>query len=186
MRDQESGLTSIEAKTWLSEQSIEVSERPKHGHPHLVERHHRVLRETYLKIKQQLDSEGVACEQQDILDAAVQSKNCVNTFHGVTPQEATFGVRSALLPDLSGGDAHLEDPRGSQHLREISLQCSIQATAEERIRRANHSKTRISTKTMNLKVGDAVEIWRNPEHKEASGWRGPGTLVHIDDEKGAL
>ena len=184
--DQESGLTSIAAKTWFSEQEIQVVERAKHSHPYLVERHHRVLREIYCKIKQQLDIEGIACTQQDILDAALHAKNCLTTFHGVTPQEAVFGVRSTLLPDLSGGDASLEDTQGSQRLREIALEKTIQAIAEERLKRALHSKTRVSTKTMNLKVGDAVELWRQPENKEASGWRGPGTLVYIDDENGAL
>ena len=67
--------------------------RPKNSHTNLVERHHRLAREAYLKTKRQLDSDGVVCDQQDILDAAIEAKNCLNTIHGVTPQEATFGVR---------------------------------------------------------------------------------------------
>ena len=71
-------------------------------------------------------------------------------------------------------------------LREIAIQSITQATAEERRRRTQLSKTRIGTRTFDLEVDGTVEFWRAPEHKEVSGWKGPATVVHIDHEAGVI
>ena len=66
----------------------------------------------------------------------------------------------------------------------MAIMSMTQATAEERIRRAQHSKTRTSTRNVKIEPGEIVEFWREPENEESSGWRGPGKLVYIDNETG--
>ena len=118
-------------------------ERAKHSHAQLVERHHRVLRETYMKIKLQAEKEGINFTQRQILNEAIIAKNSLITIHGYTPNQAVFGTTSPLLPDLSRGDASIvcDDIRSHHRLREIAIQSIVQATAEERLRRSQLSKT---------------------------------------------
>ena len=88
--DQESGLLSIRAKEWCQNRSINLKERPKHGHAQLVERHHRVLRETYLKIVWQCEEEGIPITMKQALAEAVNVKNSMITIHGYTPTQAVL------------------------------------------------------------------------------------------------
>ena len=69
--DQESALISYEAKAILQKLGTQMEARPKHGHAPIVERHHAILRETYLKIKQQADEEGVAYTMERLISMAV-------------------------------------------------------------------------------------------------------------------
>ena len=120
--DQESGLLNMRAKEWCQNRSVELKERPKHGHAQLVERHHRVLRETYLKIIWQCEAEGIPITMKQALDEAVIAKNSMITIHGYTPNQAVFGTTSPLLPDMSRGDAPIADheDRDAQRARERS------------------------------------------------------------------
>ena len=186
--DQESGLLSTRAKEWCQNRNIELRERPKNAHAQMVERHHRVLRETYMKIKYQCEQEGTPATQKQMLNEAIIAKNTMTTIHGYTPNQAVFGTTSSLMPDLSRGDASIgdNDDRAQQRLREIAIHAIVQATTEERLRRTQLSKTRLSTKSAGIVEGDTVEFWRAPENKEASGWKGPATVVHIDHETGIV
>ena len=185
--DQESGLISYRTKTYLQAMGTTLVERPKNSHAQMVERHHAILRETFLKIKHQADSEGIAYTKEQLLALAVNAKNTLTTVGGYTPQQAVFGQQSALLPDMTMGIAASEDDdRSTYRLREIALQSMLQATSMERVRRASKSRTQLSTKASEQHVGQIVEFYRDPPHKEASGWRGPGEIVHIDHERGCV
>ena len=155
----------------------------------MIERHHQVLRNTVRKLVAQAQLEGIPINMDELVDEAVEAKNTIITVKGgVTPQEAVFGVKSPLLPDMSEGDAPLEDPDGRtvHRTREMALQAMIQVTAEERIKGALRSKTRKSTKAENYVHGDAVEFWRQPVNKDSSGWKGPAVVVAVDDEQGII
>ena len=186
--DQESGLLSIRAKEWCQNRNINLKERPKHGHAQLVERHHRVLRETYLKIMWQCEQEGIPITMKEALAEAVIVKNSMITIHGYTPTQAVFGTSSPLMPDLSRGDASIANhpDRHRQRVREIAIHSIVQASTEERLRRTQLSNTRLSTRASGIVVGDIVEFWRQPEHKEVSGWKGPAEVAHVDHEGGII
>jgi hypothetical protein len=124
--DQESAWISYEAKAVLQKLGTQMEERPKHGHAPIVERHHTILRETYLKIKQQADEEGVSYTMERVLTMAVVAKNALTNIGGYMPQQAVFGTQSALLSDMSQGDAAMEDERSTHRLREIALQSLLQ------------------------------------------------------------
>ena len=99
---------------------------------------------------------------EQLLSLAVITKNSLITIGGYTPQQAVFGQQSPLLPDMSQGDALLEDERSTHRLREIVLQRMIQASAREGSARATRSKTRISTKSSGLSIRQTVEFYREP------------------------
>eukprot|EP00959_Pyramimonas_sp_CCMP1952_P310054 6488549-Pyramimonas_sp.AAC.1 len=55
------------------------------------------------------------------------------------------------------------------------------AIVEDRIARANRTRAQQHGPQNQLKVGDSVDIYRAPERKDQSGWRGPAELVKISE-----
>ena len=122
-----------------------------------------------------------------MLDEALFACNALLAVHGTTPYEALFGRTPQLLRDLDTSSGPASDDisggRASRHihrLREISLTNIIQGHAEERLRIATNSRTRPAIQTLDLKVGDQVEFYRDPPNKDVTGWRGPAPVVSLD------
>ena len=82
--DQEGALISYEAKSVLQKMDTTMEERPKHGHAQIVDRHHTILRETYLKMKGQADGEGVTYTMDIRLALATVAKNSWVNIGGYT------------------------------------------------------------------------------------------------------
>ncbi len=49
------------------------------------------------------------------------------------------------------------------------------------MQRAESSKSRVPSHALDLQVGEAVDIWRQPAQKDLTGWRGPCTIVSTHD-----
>ena len=100
--------------------------------------------------------------------------------------QAALGYQPGILPDLDQRDALYDSPDGftrhAHRLREIAVQSMVETTARERAQRALRSKTRPAIEVTEWKIGDTVEFFRATGNKEASGWRGPGTIVCIDPD----
>ena len=58
----------------------------------------------------------------------------------------------------------------------------VETTAKEIMQRAMRSRTRPAINTTDWKVGDTVEFFRPTSSKEASGWRGPAIITHIEGD----
>ena len=144
--DQEGGLISHEASISLARHGIRLDLRPIGTKAHIVEAHHQILRDTYHKIRGQLEHEGVPYTPQYVLQQVATAKNSLINVGGCTPQMAVTGVATPLLQDLSAGLALAEDPassdsRNSFRVREIAIPAFIQQHASERLR-ALQSKTK--------------------------------------------
>ena len=188
--DQESGLISEEAKLYLQRVGTELKEKGVNAHARLVEKHHDILRVTYFKIVLQAAEEGIQVTEEQALSLAITAKNSLFTVGNSTPMQAVFGRQSPLLPNLDTSPAGLEDEsggtdghsRGRHRLREWAVQSMVEATAQNRIRRALNTKTRGAVQAQQYTPGDDVEFWRAPAQKEMQGWRGPGNIVHVEGD----
>ena len=186
--DQESGLITEEAKVYLGRLSVELKEKGVNAHVRLLEVHHHLLREQFLRLVAQALEEGIKCDNNFLLTCAVTAKNCLFTVGNTTPMQATFGTQPAVLPNIEGCASTLDDTdtgpeglsRGRHRIRELACQNIIEVTALERMARAKRGKTRPAAEAAGIEVGDTVEFYRNPVQKEHQGWRGPGEVLKID------
>ncbi len=55
----------------------------------------------------------------------------------------------------------------------------VEATAPQRAQIAIVTKARLAGEQFQLVVGDQVEFYRDPSHKDWSGWKGPARVVDV-------
>lgn len=188
--DQEGGMASEATAIWAERWQVALKLRPRDAHPPIIERHHQVLRDLLHKIETQAKTEGLVIPQADILAEALYAKNCLITVGDFTPYTGLLGRQPRILSDFEtpavsadqddeGGD--VGSSRNSVRLREIAVESMVQALAQHRLKRANSTKTRRAGELDNLVTGDLVEIYRTPATKDLTGWRGPATVVGIDN-----
>ena len=67
-------------------------------------------------------------------------------------------------------------------MREAAIQNIVEGTAREQLRMTEKHNTRPAAQTLQLQVGDQVELWRKPPHKDVPGWRGPARVVDCTPE----
>ena len=58
----------------------------------LVERHVGLIKLTMLKLKAELDRQGIVCEPNDIAMESAMAHNSTLNYGGVTPAMAVFGI----------------------------------------------------------------------------------------------
>ena len=187
--DQEGALFLDEGAIWASRWSIELKSKPKGAHAHIIERRNDLLRQQYNTVRSAARKDGLlTITAKQILDESLLSCNCLLSVHGTSPYEALFGRVPILLRDLHSDNAAtaLDDLSGgatSRHihsLRELSLKIIVQGHANERLRVAANTKTRPAVQTLDLKPGDLVEFYRDPQSKDVTELRGPGQVVTLD------
>jgi Reverse transcriptase (RNA-dependent DNA polymerase)/Integrase core domain len=184
MTDHESAMCSDEASVWCEKWNISLRMTPKGSHAHIVERHHQIMRDLIHKIKSQAETDGIDFRDSDIVAEATYVKNAMVTINKVTPYQAVLGRHPPLMRDLEGSGT-AEDQVGAQtgvsrhtmRLRELAIAAISEATAKARLARSESTNARLTAQQLDLQVGDAVDIWRDPPNKDLTGWRGPCTVV---------
>ena len=80
------------------------------------------------------------------------------------------------------GLSQVDDIKGTHkhaaRLRELALASIIEGVSQERLKRAEKSKSRSPGQLLSLANGDLVGIHRSPETKDFVGWRGPCEVVN--------
>ena len=97
-----------------------------------------------------------------------------------------------MLPPLEGGhngqvdsQARLEtNAHNNARVREIVAINIIEATAQARLARVDHSKTRPAAELQEHKPHDLVDIWFEPQNKDTIGWRGPAEILSTNAKEG--
>ena len=64
-------------------------------------------------------------------------------------------------------------------LREVSVQAMIEGSARARLGRAMNTRTTISAQTLNLKIGEEDDFYREQHQKDTPGWFGPATVIDV-------
>ena len=108
---------------------------------------------------------------------------------GETPYRALVGRSPNVLHEfedptcsqLTDQDGVVGASRHAARLRELSVITILEKTAQERLERANRTKTRPSGELLELQIGDQVDGYRKPTTKDLTGWRGPMTVTGLED-----
>ena len=184
--DRESAMVSEDVSQWLDRWNVQLKTKAPGEHAQIVERHHAILRDMILKVEKQVQAEGLNIPLDVIVLECAFAKNAMIKVAGYTPFQAKEGTTPAILSefepqsetvldDMAGGVPGYS--RGHLRLREVATSAMVELVAQQRIKRASESKTRIATQQLQLEPGDLVDFWRRPDTKDESGWRGPATLV---------
>ena len=184
--DQEGALASEEGAVWAERWKINLLLKAKSQHAQVVERHHAILRDHLHKILAQLRSEKLLVSFQDVLSEATFVKNAMLTISGTTPYVALLGRFPQVLSEFEAqGQSALTDEDGgilgaSRHsvrLRELAVIAITQSQAQHRMQQAERSRTRPTGQLSDLRCGDLCDIYRQPQSKDMTGWRGPTEVV---------
>ena len=180
--DGETGLNDEESTTYFQLRGITKRTSAPGQHTRIVDRKIQVLRDTLHKLAMQLRDEGLMVPFPRIVAEATFALNSLSSLNGMSPYAAVLGRVPALLPS---DDVIMSDQDGdstSRHtyrLREIAVQAIAEGTARERMKRALNTKTQASGTEHEYQLGQTVDWYRPPAQKDASGWRGPGTVIDL-------
>ena len=116
----------------------------------LIERHVGLMSITMQKLEAELDRANISIELGDLAAEAAMAQNCSLNYGGVTPCMGVFGVlpRPFYEDDSSGITAtagalqtDLTAFEKALRIRHLALSCVHRAVAEDRIARANRTRT---------------------------------------------
>ena len=69
--------------------------------------------------------------------------------------------------------------KNAAEMRAIARRSMVQASAEDKIKRAERSRTRPAGELAGLQVGDLVDIYRPTLPKDIPRWNGPATVCDL-------
>ena len=183
--DGETGLDDEDSTWFFQVRGITKQTAAVGQHTRIADRRVQILRSSLHKISAQLAADGVAMPFKRVLAEATFVINVISSIGGVSPYVAVFGRAPALLPEL-GPHGPVNDDRDtncpihhSARIRELAIQTITEQTARDRLRVALKTPTKPTGQELEFKVGDSVEYFREPSHRDVSGWRGPATVVDL-------
>lgn len=186
--DHEGAMLSEETSIFLERWGCTIRPKPVGSHAQIVERHHELVRQTFHRVKSQLLSENIEAVPEQILSESIFAHNALVTVHGNTPYVGLLGRTPNLLVEFEEPTvSQVSDQTGaasSRHIhrvREIVLQQMIEGTARERLKRAAATQARPSAEMHELAPGDRIDIYRTPKTKDLTAWRGPATVVNVNN-----
>ena len=180
--DGEAGLNDDESTTYFQLRGITKRTAAPRQHTRIVDRKIAILRDTLHKLNTQLSEDGLHVPMRRLLCESTFALNSLTSVNGCSPYSAVLGRVPSLLPS---DDALMSDntsDMASKHtyrLRELCVQSIAEGSAKERMRRAMHTPSRPAAEEFEFRLGDSVDYWREPAHKDASGWRGPAVVADL-------
>ena len=197
--DQEASVMSHESAVEFERLNIE--RKPKgttagaaaqqHTGTGLVERHVGLLRLTMLKLKAELERQGISHDTSELAMESAMAHNSTLNYGGVTPAMAVFGILPrGFYDDESVGimaaagalQTDLTVFEKAMRVRQLSLSAVQQAIVEDRTARANRTRShRLDTASL---VPGTTEVDLYREVQGDVGWRGPALLLKLDADEG--
>ena len=185
--DQEGAIRSEEFATICDRFSIHrqlagSDESGKHTTTGLAERHIALTKIASLKCDRSCEKKGIEVSKQDIVFECAMGQNCILEYGGFSPNQCLMGHNPRGMFELCT-DSPLALENGNKtssdtfenYLRlrmtaKVSVQKSI---VEARIAEANNSKPHNLADVLKLRpMKDEVDLYRTPEKKDTTGWRG--------------
>ena len=157
----------------------------------LVERHVSLVKMTMLKLRAELQRQGLNPELSELARESAMAHNLTLSYGGVTPAMNVFGVpprpfyevESTGLMAASGAlETDLTVFERAMRIRQTALAQSHQAVIEDRIARANKTRPHQLDLTQFVPGTSEIEFYR--EVKGDVGWRGPALLLRLDADEG--
>ena len=188
--DGEGAINSHEARLAFERCGCELKIKPTGGiGASTVERHHGIARDTLHQVRGQTNRVGIAIQKAEMLSEAIMVHNALLNVHGYSPYQALTGRTPNLLHDFarpslteeSEGDPEQVLRNKPNRVREIAVAAMVEGTQKDRIQRALRTKSRMPGEALGISTGDLVDFWRQPAHKDQSGWIGPAKVVNIGE-----
>ena len=179
LTDQEGSLNTDEVAAWFENKGIKLCFRAREQHCSMVERHNEILRRQMHLIADQALEDGIDVSTGVVLREAVFAKNALFMVGNTTPYQAVFGRTPPLMAVVGEESGDPFSDRESNKVRQIAINSMIQATAEQKTRLAESTKTRRAGELLQLSVGDLIDFHRKPMNKDQSGWHGPAEVANL-------
>ena len=174
--EQEAGLRGDLAMQWAQKWGLHLAFKAPRQKAWIVERHNEIIRHGVHRTESQMMKEGINMPFEAVLGMVTFMKNALTNINGSTPHQGAFGDQPQCLPPLERGITGQYDDRSDARLRELAAQNIIEASAQQRLKRADKHNTRPALEKFAYKPGDLVDIWFEPQTKDHRGWRGPATV----------
>ena len=111
----------------------------------------------------------------------------MTVIHDSAPNQAVLGRQPSILPPLEAVcTGECADTRSNARVRKVAAANILEATAQQRLERANRHKSRPSLERFQYKPQDLVDIWFEPTNKDSRGWRGPATVLSVQPDEGNI
>ena len=160
-----------------------------HTRTGIAERKIGVVKLTALKLYAQTQRQGMKTSQDDCVYEAAMCCNSFLVYGTNTPNQAVLGYEPRDLYSMDNEalsaykDARSTLPDAIEsaiRLRLMAKEAIVAAIIENRISECANSKVQQYTpeEVAKLVPGTKVDIYREPESKEISGWKGPADLIH--------
>ena len=161
-----------------------------HSTTGLVEKHIDLIKITMTKIQAEAGRWGIDTQGEELAAEGSMAQNTTMNVGGYTPVMMVFGIlpRGFLDPETEVyGDVEQFSPdestfERSLRLWQIALQASQAAVLESRIARSNRSRPQQLQLEDYIPGTTQVEIFR--QDPSGQGWRGPATILKINQETG--
>lgn len=190
--DQEGGIKSEEFVKLCDRFSIYrqlagSGSKGEHTTTGSAESHIRLVKTAALKCEHQCKHQGLPIDQEDIVFECCMGQNFQLEYGGFTPAQAVLGhnprgmYETATSSTLAHHGALETSPDYFEsyiRLRNIARVCIQQAIIEARIAIASHPPP-MKMDLSKLKPGSLVDLYRSPDRKDVSGWRGQCELLDI-------
>ena len=116
-------------------------------------------------------------------------------FGSATPNQALLGfeprdlynIDNTSVASTSGAESAQPDfVETSIRARLLAKEAIIQAIIEHRIAESANSKTQqVHPETLaKMQPGSSIDIWREPESKDQTGWKGPAEMLRLYRDSG--
>ena len=154
-----------------------------------------MLRKSAHSTEDQMKKEGIFVPFEQTLATITFAHNALVKVDGHTAYNAVYGRTPNLLPTFDGAtEAERQDDlprcesltRYHSRAREIAIAKIIEHTAQDRMQRAEHHRSRPALELEKITAGQQVDIWFEPSHKDLAGWRGPATVLSVQADENAI
>lgn len=190
--DQEGDATSDWFTYEAERLSITLRFKGSQGHTGtgLAERHIQLVEVAALKTFEDTEKyEFKDVRKQDIVIEVAMGQITLWEYDGYSPNQALFGSNLRGLyelecPTIAGNEGAAkttpEFVETSIRLRQLAKFNTLRAVWEDRLAKAHKSRAmQLDLSEMKPK-GTPVDLFRQPERKDESGWRGPCDLLDIE------
>ena len=189
--DGETGLAqSAKAKAYFQRHTTQLKVRAPQQHARFIERRGAILRHQMHLIEEQCKRENLQITFKQLLSESTFCGNALTFVGNSSPYNALYGRTPKCLPDVPYTEDDMEasqrlpeNERVQQRIREIAVQSMVSTTAAARMTRALKSNT---APTVEYKVGDMVDYFREASSKDTSGWHGPERIIKVKQSDGQI
>ena len=162
----------------------------------LAERRLGIVKLGALKLWHQVQKQGLKLSQDECVIEACMVTNSTLVYGSATPNQALLGFEPRDTYDLENKShaatstasavANVDFIESTIRGRLLAKEAIIQAIIEHRIAESANSKTQQVEQTTLAKLspGSQIDLWREPEAKDQTGWKGPGEMLKLYREDG--